>query len=338
VASGVRKHPTPVGHFEIMEKVENKRSNLYGKIYTKSGKVLRSDAKTGRDTVPTGARFEGARMPYFLRLTYDGIGLHAGPIPRPGRPASHGCIRMPSKMAPVLFKHVNLGTKVSIVGKGPDYGNYVQKQRVLAAERAARAREQQEIEARQAAAAPAPAVTPSRGSAPDSAQGSAPSGSISTVSTGADTATRPDKEAPTRQAGATDTAAAARREAVPVNPSGSPAAAKTTPAPDSGPIQAMGTPAAPVPAAPTAPVTTPVPPAASPTAVPAAPSVAYPPMAPTYPPMAPAYPMPQRPAYVPMMRPAFVPVPGPPAPPGAAASSPPPKEAAGTSASAPSEG
>ncbi len=148
VASGVPKHATPVGHFEVIEKVANKRSNLYGKIYGKGGQVVRSDAKAGTHAVPVGARFEGAKMPYFLRLTYDGVGLHAGPIPRPGRPASHGCIRLPAKMAPVLFQHVGVGTRVSIVGKGPDYGNYAQKQRALAAERVARAQERRETEAR----------------------------------------------------------------------------------------------------------------------------------------------------------------------------------------------
>ncbi len=158
VASGVSKFPTPVGEFEVLEKVENKRSNLYGKIYGKGGKVLRSDAKSGRDPVPAGARFEGAKMPYFMRVTYDGIGLHAGPIPRPGRPASHGCIRMPSKMAPVLFKHVGVGTRVSIVGKGPDYGSYAKRQRALAAQRAAREREQRAAEAKAAASSVAVAT------------------------------------------------------------------------------------------------------------------------------------------------------------------------------------
>jgi L,D-transpeptidase catalytic domain len=149
VASGVNNFPTPTGQFEVLEKVANKRSNLYGKIYGAGGSVLRSNAKAGRDPIPAGARFEGAHMPYFLRLTGDGIGLHAGPIPRPGRPASHGCIRMPSKFAPVLFEHVDLGTKVSIVGSGPSYGNYVQKQRALAA----RERERREAAARAQAAA-----------------------------------------------------------------------------------------------------------------------------------------------------------------------------------------
>ena len=155
VASGIKKFPTPSGQFEVMEKVQNKRSNLYGRIYSSGGKVVHRDAKVGRDQIPTGARFEGASMPYFMRLTNDGVGLHAGPIPRPGRPASHGCIRMPKKFASVAYKHVDVGTKVTIVGSGPNYGNYVQKQR----EFAARERERREAAAREQAVAAATSGT-----------------------------------------------------------------------------------------------------------------------------------------------------------------------------------
>jgi len=136
VATGLPKYPTPTGRFQVTEKVENKRSNLYGKVYGKGGRVLRSSVKVGRDPIPDGGRFEGAKMPFFMRLTDDGVGLHAGPIPNPGQPASHGCIRMPTKIAPVLFRHVSNGTPVTIEGKGPSYGDYVAKQRANAARRA----------------------------------------------------------------------------------------------------------------------------------------------------------------------------------------------------------
>ena len=162
VASGLKSHPTPAGHFEVLEKSANKRSNLYGKVLGKGGRVLSSNAKAGKGQFPSGARFEGASMPYYLRLTYDGVGLHAGPIPHPGRPASHGCIRLPAKLAPVLFEHVGVGTQVSIIGAGPDYGNYAAKQRAYAAEQLAKAQERREIEARAraqvAAASSAPAA------------------------------------------------------------------------------------------------------------------------------------------------------------------------------------
>lgn len=129
VASGIRSYPTPTGNFSISEKVQDKRSNLYGKIVNSKGKVVKSNAELGVHRVPAGGRFEGAKMPYFLRLTNDGIGMHAGPIPKPGRPASHGCIRMPHAFAPVLYKHVAVGTPVSIVGSGPSYGKYLATQR-----------------------------------------------------------------------------------------------------------------------------------------------------------------------------------------------------------------
>ncbi|QIK37403.1 L,D-transpeptidase [Caldichromatium japonicum] len=139
VATGVAKYPTPTGRFQITEKIENKRSNLYGKIYGQEGRLLHANAKVGRDPIPEGARFEGAHMPFYLRLTGDGIGLHAGPIPNPGRPASHGCIRMPSKIAPVVFRHVSTGTPVTIEGKGPSYSEYLAQQRTQAARVAAAA-------------------------------------------------------------------------------------------------------------------------------------------------------------------------------------------------------
>ena len=132
VASGVSKYPTPVGTFSVQEKVANKESNLYGKIYGQGGKLISSNAKVGKTPIPPGARFDGADMPYFLRLTGDGIGMHAGPIPKPGRPASHGCIRMPKGFAPIAFRHVGVGTQVSVVGKGPSYSTYLAQQRASA--------------------------------------------------------------------------------------------------------------------------------------------------------------------------------------------------------------
>ncbi len=136
VASGIRSYPTPTGRFAVTEKIVEKRSNLYGKIYNSKGKLVRRNAEMGVHPIPAGGRFEGAKMPYFMRLTNDGIGLHAGPIPKPGRPASHGCIRMPYEMAPVLYQHVSIGTPVSIVGSGPSYERYLAAQRAKAKKRA----------------------------------------------------------------------------------------------------------------------------------------------------------------------------------------------------------
>lgn len=125
VASGIPSFPTPTGSFKIMEKVKDKVSNLYGKGYNAKGDLVNSDFKQGRDVLPSGGKFVAAPMKYFMRLTGDGVGMHIGPIPRPGRRASHGCIRLPSKMAPILFAHTSVGTPVDITGSGPDYQSYL---------------------------------------------------------------------------------------------------------------------------------------------------------------------------------------------------------------------
>ncbi|WP_200284473.1 L,D-transpeptidase [Rhabdochromatium marinum] len=115
VATGVDSHPTPSGEFAVLEKVANKRSNLYGRIYDRAGNLVKANAQRGRDAIPPGGRFVGAQMPHFLRLTNDGVGIHAGPIPLPGSPASHGCIRMPAEVAAQLYRQVAPGTRVTVV-------------------------------------------------------------------------------------------------------------------------------------------------------------------------------------------------------------------------------
>lgn len=119
VATGKRGHPTPTGNFAILEKTENKRSNRYGVIYNASGDIINHDASSNRDRIPDGGNFEGASMPYWMRLTNYGVGMHAGYIPHPGSPASHGCIRMPKEMAEILFEIVKIGTPVKITGHAP---------------------------------------------------------------------------------------------------------------------------------------------------------------------------------------------------------------------------
>jgi hypothetical protein len=125
LASGTSAHNTPTGTFRIMEKKQEKSSNTYGVIVNAAGHVVDGDAKAGRERVPAGGRFVGAPMPYWMRLTSYGIGMHAGPIPQPGLPASHGCIRLPQEMAAKLFEIVEVGTPVVITGHAPSRQEYV---------------------------------------------------------------------------------------------------------------------------------------------------------------------------------------------------------------------
>lgn len=113
VATGKEGHSTSPGNYTITEKIEDKHSNRYGWIEDEFGNVIDGDAKPG-DPVPEGAHYVPAPMPFWMRLTSYGIGMHGGLIPEPGKPASHGCIRMPKEFVPMLFDSVNIGTPVAI--------------------------------------------------------------------------------------------------------------------------------------------------------------------------------------------------------------------------------
>jgi hypothetical protein len=96
-----------------MEKIEDKYSNKYGWIEDELGNVVDGDAKVG-DRVPKGMKYVPAPMPFWMRLTSYGIGMHGGLIPEPGKPASHGCIRLPKDFVPLVYDVVNVGTPVTI--------------------------------------------------------------------------------------------------------------------------------------------------------------------------------------------------------------------------------
>lgn len=112
VATGKKSHPTPAGSYTILSKSEKYSSNLYGKIFDVEGNLLNSDADTRSDPIPEGGTFVGSNMPYWMRLTNSGVGMHVGYVP--GRPASHGCIRLRTDTARRLFSLTRIGTPVTI--------------------------------------------------------------------------------------------------------------------------------------------------------------------------------------------------------------------------------
>ena len=113
VATGRDGFTTPAGTFPISEKIVDKYSTSYGWIEDGYGNTVNSDAKPST-SVPEGCQYMPAPMPYWMRLTSYGIGMHAGRIPNPGYPASHGCIRLPNPLAPMVFDAVNEGTRVTV--------------------------------------------------------------------------------------------------------------------------------------------------------------------------------------------------------------------------------
>jgi lipoprotein-anchoring transpeptidase ErfK/SrfK len=112
ISSGREGYATPPGQYKVIQKSENHVSNLYGDYVDSAGNVMVANVGSKRDPKPPGASFRGAPMPYFLRF-HGGYGLHAGFLP--GFPASHGCVRMPERMAQIFFANANHGTPVRVV-------------------------------------------------------------------------------------------------------------------------------------------------------------------------------------------------------------------------------
>jgi hypothetical protein len=111
ISTGREGYNTPLGHFHIIQKDQNHCSTEFGDYDDATGKILMKEIDRKKDPMPPGAHFDGAKMPYFMRIV-GGTGMHEGFLP--GYPASHGCIRMPGFMAQAFFRNVELGTPVDI--------------------------------------------------------------------------------------------------------------------------------------------------------------------------------------------------------------------------------
>ena len=112
ISSGKRAGMTPTGSFRVMEKDIDHRSSIYGDFVDRQGRVVRAGVSLKVDSAPSGTRYVGAPMKYFMRLTNGGVGMHVGILP--GYPASHGCIRLPSEIAALIYQKVKIGTPVTI--------------------------------------------------------------------------------------------------------------------------------------------------------------------------------------------------------------------------------
>lgn len=113
ISSGKEGFGTPVGFYKILRKEMTHASNLYGMWKTADGTVINDDVDVRKNpTPPPGTYFEGAPMPYFMRITNSGVGMHQGYLP--GFAASHGCIRMPYWIVRHFFNNVSVGTPVIV--------------------------------------------------------------------------------------------------------------------------------------------------------------------------------------------------------------------------------
>jgi lipoprotein-anchoring transpeptidase ErfK/SrfK len=111
ISTGREGLDTVTGDFHIIQKDKNHKSSVFGDYVDANGEIVQSNVEKGKDLMPKGAYYDGAKMPDFMRIV-AGTGMHQGFLP--GYPASHGCIRMPGFMAEAFFNSVSLGTPVSI--------------------------------------------------------------------------------------------------------------------------------------------------------------------------------------------------------------------------------
>ncbi|MEI6033447.1 MAG: L,D-transpeptidase family protein [Verrucomicrobiae bacterium] len=117
ISSGKRAGMTPKGNFLIVQKDPDHRSSLYGAFVNKQGLIVREGVSTKIDSAPSGTTFRGAPMLWFMRFgeslsSQRAEGMHIGNLP--GYPASHGCVRLPKEIAPLIYAKVSVGTPVTI--------------------------------------------------------------------------------------------------------------------------------------------------------------------------------------------------------------------------------
>jgi hypothetical protein len=115
VSTGVPGHETPLGRFVVLEKLESKRSNRYGQyVKPRSGRVVVAKAWEHEGPPPKGTVWQGISMPYWMRLTWDGVGMHVGKFSVRSR-SSFGCIRAHRRAQPLIYEKTVIGTPVTIV-------------------------------------------------------------------------------------------------------------------------------------------------------------------------------------------------------------------------------
>jgi len=111
ISSGKEGNDTRPGVFKVTEKDEDHRSSWYGAFVDELGNAVVEDVDVRKDTPPPGTKFMGASMNWFMRFN-GAIGMHQGYLP--GYPASHGCIRLPEKMAALFYHATPHGTTVEV--------------------------------------------------------------------------------------------------------------------------------------------------------------------------------------------------------------------------------
>ena len=117
VSSGIDGRETPARKYKVLERIEEKRSNLYGRYVNKETReVVVEKAWEHQGAIPEGTEYEGILIHYWMRLTWHGIGMHVGKFEKRIR-SSFGCIRVYEKAQPYIYHKTQLNTPVEVVSK-----------------------------------------------------------------------------------------------------------------------------------------------------------------------------------------------------------------------------
>lgn len=111
ISTGREGYETPSGHFRVIRKDQDHRSSLYGDYVDGDGDVVKANVDVRKHSKPAHSHYVGASMPYYLEFS-PSYGLHAGHLP--GRPASHGCVRLSYWRARQFYHAAKIGTPVSV--------------------------------------------------------------------------------------------------------------------------------------------------------------------------------------------------------------------------------
>jgi len=117
ISSGIDGRETPTGIYSVKERIIEKRSNRYGRLVDReTGDVIVPKAWEHKGVIPKNLKYVGIEMPYWMRLTWSGIGMHVGGFALKER-SSFGCIRVYEKAQPYIYHKTSIGTKVELVEK-----------------------------------------------------------------------------------------------------------------------------------------------------------------------------------------------------------------------------
>lgn len=111
VSTGAEGRETRTGHYKIMNKDLHHVSSECGDYLNSKGDIVLKNIVVREVRMPVGGHFSGAPMPYYMMI-YPGVGMHTGFLP--GVPDSHGCIRLPDRMAKIFFEVTPIGTPVTV--------------------------------------------------------------------------------------------------------------------------------------------------------------------------------------------------------------------------------